>query len=345
MLSALLVQLFGREVVDRLLAAGYDNAETIAAAGAERLAEEGAISIALARRVVAVALEDVDEPDPLEEAVAPVAEDVLEAAVAPMVQDDSSKGPDHEAGIGTAPAPRGSATPPDRHPEGPGKHVRRPFRRPHAALDSSPSLTHADRPGAEPRAAATKGKGGEPGRKREPREKRPQGPEERPGGRQPEPRPMDDDPFVDDVGLVAWMGTAGRQGSPPGGSRTVAEEILDPGPPIAAPPEPAKRIPAPPGPWGKPVVAKEGTGTAAAPRKPAPSSSFRLVHPPVNGSANRVLVENSFWSFGAPLRPRSEDRTTPAEAAGKRPAPSGPKEPAGVHGGQPSPRRRVHDGH
>jgi hypothetical protein len=57
MLSALLVQLFGRDVLDRLNRSGFDSNERIADATPEQLADEGGIPLALARRIVAVAAE------------------------------------------------------------------------------------------------------------------------------------------------------------------------------------------------------------------------------------------------------------------------------------------------
>jgi len=50
----LLVQLFGREVLDRLARAGYDDETVIAAAGADRLCSTSGVSLTLARRIVAV---------------------------------------------------------------------------------------------------------------------------------------------------------------------------------------------------------------------------------------------------------------------------------------------------
>src|SRR5437773_1049867 len=50
----LLIQLFGREVIERLAQAGFDSSETIVQAGPERLAEAGGIPAPLARRIVAV---------------------------------------------------------------------------------------------------------------------------------------------------------------------------------------------------------------------------------------------------------------------------------------------------
>lgn len=53
----LLVQLFGRDVLDRLASAGFDGAAAIARAGADRLAAEGGIPLAVAQRLAAVAEE------------------------------------------------------------------------------------------------------------------------------------------------------------------------------------------------------------------------------------------------------------------------------------------------
>src|SRR3989442_606190 len=50
----LLVQLFGREVLDCLARAGFDDEVAIARAGANRLASESGISLAVAQRIVAV---------------------------------------------------------------------------------------------------------------------------------------------------------------------------------------------------------------------------------------------------------------------------------------------------
>ena len=50
----LLIQLFGRDVLDRLERAGYGDEATIGSAGPERLASATGVSVALARRIVAV---------------------------------------------------------------------------------------------------------------------------------------------------------------------------------------------------------------------------------------------------------------------------------------------------
>src|SRR3989442_1259042 len=59
----LLVQLFGREVLDRLARAGFDDEAAIARAGANRLASESGISLAVSQRIVAV-VEETRGPAP-----------------------------------------------------------------------------------------------------------------------------------------------------------------------------------------------------------------------------------------------------------------------------------------
>ena len=53
----LLIQLFGREVLDRLARAGYGDESAIAAAGPDRLASTSGVSLPLAQRIVAVVQE------------------------------------------------------------------------------------------------------------------------------------------------------------------------------------------------------------------------------------------------------------------------------------------------
>ncbi len=119
MLSAVLVQLFGRDVIDRLTLAGFDSADAIASAGSERLAEESGVPVALARRIIAVASEERGHPGPpIEEEAAP-----------PRARDDAVP-PAPPAEDGDAARPSDAASP--------ERHVRRPFRRPHHAALTSP---------------------------------------------------------------------------------------------------------------------------------------------------------------------------------------------------------------
>ena len=129
MLNALLIQLFGREVIESLARAGFDGPEAISAAGPERLAEEGAISLSMARRIIAVAME---EPAPRSERG-----DRSEAAEPPEAPEPHPTAEGHETAEPPEPAER---------------HVRRPFRRPHHALappDFQESPAEPDRPKAD----------------------------------------------------------------------------------------------------------------------------------------------------------------------------------------------------
>ena len=117
MLDSLLVQLFGREVTDRLAQAGFDNTDSIARVNAERLAEEASIAPALARRIIAVAVES-DHSTPVEEPRANREEPRTDRA-------DSSA--DREEPPTETEEPRAD------------RHVRRPFRRPQSPLTVPPS--------------------------------------------------------------------------------------------------------------------------------------------------------------------------------------------------------------
>lgn len=275
MLSALLVQLFGREPIDRLAAAGYATAESITAAGPERLAEEGGIPIALARRIIAVAAEEQGEPDPATDA--------------------------GEANASGKPA--GDEKPAEE------RHVRRPFRRPQSDLASRER---------GPRKQA--GKAGTKVKQKPP---------------PADESPIDANPFVDDVGLVAWMGFAANRGAGPGGGWSVSDAILQS---PAPEPEPAEEIPPP-----RTEILPPPTAAAAQPGAP--------------------VVEGSFWAFGGWKPPTSEGAPKPGERppaprddppSTDRPAPAGgPMLPEGSTvssataptGAAGTPRRRNRDGH
>lgn len=268
----LLIQLFGRDVIDGLLHAGFDTNEAIARAGPERVAEDTGVPLPLARRIVAVAMES-------------------------QVLDEQAPPP-------AAPAPKKPARSKRPAPGGPEpssqEHIRRPLRRPHSPLASTAgpgqeATAHAEDDAAE--------------------EAREEGPVP----------PLDGDPFIDDAGLVSWMGFSSRAGS----SRmiSVADAILDPREPHA------DSVPAPAGPVsasaGIPAPAGSGSapaGPVAAPADPAavstgavpaPAASARppvaarapgavrppLATAPAPGAAR--LVGGSFWSFGT-LRHVSE---------------------------------------
>ena len=343
MLNALLIQLFGREVVEKLAEAGFESCARIADAGVDRLAEKSGITETLARRIIAVAMEEPQEADEAPEG--DVALEIPVAAEAAFAPEATSR---PEAGPATKAARKRSGSSGDEP-------------RPQAARKSGPGA-----------GAAAKAK--------------------------PVPRPKieiateDADPFVDDVGLVRWMGLAGMDGGYREMSITVADEILDSGslaidedapqsapsragadaahaaepiadssramaaalfsaiaaspgalpevgsaPEIGAAPVPSKVresvaasgfIVAPGSAVAsgstvtpEPVVAP---GPPARPAAPSPPID-RGMRRPVKPGAAASLVAGSFWSFGGPQPP-------------KPPASRPPSPPA-------SPRRRSQDGH
>jgi len=223
----LLVQLFGREVLDRLARAGFDDEAAIARVGPDRLAAESGISLPVAQRIVAV-VEETRGPSP------------------------------------------GAQTKTDGEPARPPRRRKAPGPRP-------ASKTPATRLEAAP-------------------------------------APMDkakDDPFVDDVALVTWMGFSSKT---PSGRLTfsVADGILDTArrePPAheeargGAPEE----APVPP-----PITATTGTPSRAqgGPGTPPPRT-----------------LPGSFWSFGRPAELRS---TRDDEAARPPGHPRDPEAPAGA---------------
>ena len=211
MLDSLLVQLFGREVTDKLAQAGFDNTDSIARVNAERLAEEAGITPALARRIIAVAVESGY--------TTPVEEPRTDREDAHADREDSHT---------------------DREDPSADRHVRRPFRRPQSTLTAPPSSPGspesyggpeggsglATGPPAETREAlsdegATKAPEPTPD---------PGDPMEAEGGLDEPFRRPRGAPYVDDAGLIFSIGNAVRSGRPAGMTIAVAEEILDPPP-------------------------------------------------------------------------------------------------------------------
>ncbi len=257
----LLIQLFGRETIDRLSVAGFTTNETIAEAGPDRLTREAEIPPPLARRIVAVASE---------------ARETDTAA-------------DHEA---PAPATPAREIPAQDTPV-PIRHTRRPLRRPASAL----AARATDAPGApatsqDPAAPRTEVPSEAPRERAARPRRRPAKPEETPR-RSPA---VGHAPFVDDVGLVSWMGFASKAGSGRGMAFPVADEILDPVP--------------------RAIAEALAEAPAEAPT-PAPSA------PPAAATRKSGSLEGSFWSFGARWRPAEGDRAeAPDDAAG---APASPR--------------------
>lgn len=215
-----LVQLFGQDVVDRLASAGYDSGLAIAQAGPERLSSEASVPLPLARRIVAVAME---EAEGIEEIAKPI----------------------------EAPAGRKPARP---------ARPRRAAKKPGSGSDAA--------------AKETAGEAGD-----------------------------DSDPFVDEAGLVSWMGFSSRHSA--GGTATfsVADGILDP-----------------------PGTAVESAGGGT----PSPVAE----NPRPARKPGVAAVSESLWSFGAEPRRKEANEPPAAAAAKKDERPAGPPV---------KPRRRFYD--
>jgi hypothetical protein len=311
---ALLIQLFGREVLDRLREAGFVSPLAIARAGPEMLAEQGGIALPLARRIVAVAMEtegigELPGPDALADVAAPVPEGIPGGA--PAVDRRRRRA---DRGERARPATGGGARGARRRP--------------------APAATKADRAGqSEPPGRAPAERPGDPGGVAPDRAGNPDqgveisGPDlEMSGSRGPAPEPgrprrgsaaldttLDDsDPFVDDAALISWMGFNARTGIGRPGSIAVADEILDP------PRREAAATPARTESNDTPVESMEipvgpaeiPAGTMLIPATPAedrtePAARRAAQKPPL------FTVPGSFWSFGR--------RRVPAADPGKDP--------------------------
>lgn len=342
MLNPLLIQLFGREVIEKLAAAGFESCASIADAGVERLAEESGITPTLARRIIAVAMEEPREAD-----------DLPETAVSAV----TVTSPETVATPTTTAAPK--ATPaPKAARKRPAAAREQTWRQPARSARTSGAAANA---GAKAKAAT---------------------------GPKIDIKPPESDPFVDEVGLVRWMGLAGMGGGGLDRSITVADEILDSYPlaivdehhpaapprassepagataadtPAAASEPPADAIPdssralaavlfsaladepamapqpaARPGAMAYTTIPEPPARAAVAAPAPTPSSARpaaaawpaeRTMQRPARPGANTALVAGSFWSFGVPPPPKT------AQPASRPPSPPAP------------PRRRSQDGH
>lgn len=376
----LLIQLFGRDVMDRLAAAGFESGRAIVRAGAERLAEEGGVDLSLARRIVAVATESeasAEEDASAEAALDPEAP-ARAAGRAPAAAGGRASGARRNAAPERqSPAERQPGS--ERPAEG-GGHVRRPLRRPSSPLAvgrPAPAVASPD----EIDAALLEAAGIAPEETLTAAADDAAGavapvpvvaPEEPAGEPQAAARPLDAEPFVDDVGLIAWMGL-NPSGRPPGAaSFGVADGILDT--PRRRPDRPspileeAPVLQAPIAPPAAPDPASAPATPASAPAIPAPAPAIpapALVAPApapaaaASAAARRqvavpgrpaTVVAGSFWSFGRIGSP-------PAPPAGARGMHAGPaasgapghgdreaKNPAAPVAARPVlPRRRAHD--
>jgi hypothetical protein len=255
MLNPLLVQLFGRDVVDRLENAGLTTDDAVARLDAAELSTRAGIAPDIARRVVALAAE--------------------------------SSAPRRTS------RPRRSAAAKPRSPKAGGRRKRRTSDKPAPAAPVVPSE----------RAAA-------PVKPADPVESADPAADEE-GAEIPvlQQSAGEIDAFVDEAGLIAWMGFAARTG--PEGSlvSSVADGILEPDP---------EREPAPPQP-----------ATTTAPER-----------------SRAVTLEGSFWGFGsrphggATISPTVSDAPRPESAGDDSDIPESPMaRPVPFH------RRRSHDGH
>jgi hypothetical protein len=375
----LLIQLFGREVMDRLAAAGFDSGRSIARAGAERLAEEGGLALTLARRILAVAIESEMSAD---DAVS------FEDLAPPATPEPTAPARPAERASSARVRPRRNARPPGDAPaaakdneggtQAPSEtavHVRRPLRRP-----TSPLATGRPAPvaaaGADPDAAAVPPAGAarpaavtaepaaalaEPAAaSAEPAvmlaEPAAGAPAPAPGSAEPPAgaagespgapaaeagparrraaRPLDADPFVDDVGLISWMGlkSRGEGGSP----FTVADGILDP--PRRGR---SKRSPAGEAPTLRPEPeAARGTPAARADADPAPVPPSVPVNAP--GSPG-VHPEAPSIPAAAPGVGRAEESALAAPRRVRAPERQPPDvRPPSLRGAAASTARRPH---
>jgi hypothetical protein len=339
----LLIQLFGREPIEALSAAGFNDNESIAQAGPERLSEAASVPLTLARRIVAVAVE-------AREVAAAEAREVADAGAAAVEIDAPAR---------TTTADTDDETPSvgDEGQRGETRHVRRPLRRPHSRL-VDPAAPATPRPADEEGGRGSSG--ADEARRRTP--------------------PLDPDPFIDEAGLVSWMGFAGQHGAAVPFS--VADTILDtaPRPAASAAKPPARAAEPAPAPAAAAAPARAPSSEPAGPRKAAPvlppaaqpaepkapaaprQPAAAPGHtPPSSRQPSAVprqpptlprqtpavprqaparptpAADGSFWSFGALPMPQTRPDPAADPKHQEKERPTRPR-PAG-------PRRRSHDGH
>lgn len=260
MLNPLLIQLFGRDVVDHLEDAGLDSEQAIARLGAEDLGVRADLTPDIARRVVALAVE------------------LSGTSGAPRARRGAST-----TARKAKPAPRtkrkSRAKPAPAQPDAPLDRAAAPVER--SAAPSDPVDSDPD--------------------------------EEDPAPPVLQQTAHEDFTFVDEAGLIAWMGFASRTGAEGSLRSSVADGILEPAAPSQADPP---RSPTP--------------AAGSEPASPRPES-------PTPGNSNSVLLEGSFWGFGG--RPHSGVTVSPASCDEADRSRSQPARPVPFH------RRRSHDGH
>lgn len=303
----LLVQLFGREVMDRLAGAGFDAPAAMAKAGAERLAAEAGIPVAIARRV-AIVVEESPAPatavrtasGPKPESAArkepavqpgPAARSESPARSKPVERDES------DMLMETASLSETTVRE-ERRPAKPGPRKRS---EPRLAVEPITPPTPSVPPPAEPAspaapvsstyaaAPAVPAASAVPSATSTVRDSLPE----------------EGDPFVDDVALVSWMGLSSHQRD----GRlafAVSDTILDP---VSE---------------GDPAPAERDAAGPAQPERPRPADAV-----PIETPARPEMISGSFWTFGRPA-----DSARPS--TGNKPETQSPAA---------SPRRRKHDDH
>ncbi len=324
----LLIQLFGREVLDQLREAGFASPLAIARAGPEMLAEQGGIALPLARRIVAVAMETEgigELSDPQDGVQAPP---VNEAGPAASAQDGDAAvsavaegvaGPGMRRRHRPGPGDRGDSVPKDVAPaaKGRGRAAKR-----QSAAGISDRKGAATRTGGSPAPAGHTGDSPGPAGKTAPDPDAGveiSGPDIEMSGRRGSTRDAgksrsgsaelngaldDSDPFVDDVALISWMGFSARTGRDHPSSIAVADEILDPVVQPTASVAPME----PDGPAGPGVQVESASPVEpvslvepAPPARPAPEADDqRLLEAPRPSlrKGTRFTVAGSFWSYG-----------------------------------------------
>jgi len=310
----LLVQLFGRDVMDRLAGAGFDAPLAMAKAGAERLAAEAGIPVAIARRV-SIVVEESPGPataarkEPAAQPPAPKSESAARSK--PVEQDES----DMLMEASTPPEPalreeRRPARPSPRkrieprvavEPIKPAAPPVPPPAEPASPAALSPSAATAPTATAVAAAAAASTTAPAPS----------------PGSAMRDTFPDEGDPFVDDVALVSWMGLSSHQ---PDGrlAFTVSDTILDP---VDAGASASAGSPAP---AGAPGATERDAARPSDPGRPKAAAAA-----PIETPARPAMISGSFWTFGRPA-----DSTQPS--TDRKPETQPPAA---------SPRRRKHDGH
>jgi len=270
MLNPIFIQLFGRDVIDRLEEAGIESDDAVAGLGAEKLSSQAGIEPEVARRVVALAVELCASSRP-----------------ARARRGGASRSRSRKAGARKKRPADETTAPAD--PIAPSERAAAPAGLADIASPFDPADPAADDEIPEmPALQESQG---------------------------------DFDAFVDEAGLIAWMGFASRIG-PEGSLRSsVAEGILEP----AAHPE-------------------SDQPQFAADPSPLESTARPATRSPAGHGV--ITLEGSFWEFGS--RPHggvtiSPDSTVDPDPEGARDDSAGSRS----NSLRPVPfyRRRSHDGH